>query len=69
MKSDVNGCSTTVRGAENWERFQLPDRRNRLQWFVQYEYRHTNGKLFTCIKSTLAECRCARDRQLQLGTI
>ena len=32
---------------------------------VQYDYRDTNGKLFSCIRNTLAECRIARDLWLE----
>ncbi len=31
---------------------------------VQYDYRHTNGELFSCIKKTLDDCRIARDEWL-----
>lgn len=66
MKTDVNGCSTCKKGAEQWERFQMPDRRGRMKWFVQYDYRHLDGSLFTCVKHTLRECRDARDQHLRL---
>jgi len=29
---------------------------------VQYDYRCHDGKLFSCVKSSLALCRAARDR-------
>jgi hypothetical protein len=29
---------------------------------TQYDYRHHDGTLFSCVKRTLAECRAARDR-------
>ncbi|MDR1066726.1 MAG: DUF3873 domain-containing protein [Clostridiales bacterium] len=29
---------------------------------VQYDYRDHDGKLFSCTKKTLDECRSARDR-------
>ena len=32
--------------------------------FVQYDYRHTDGELFSCVKPTLDECRAARDKWL-----
>lgn len=32
---------------------------------VQYDYRYTNGELFSCIKPTLDSCRAARDAWLQ----
>ncbi|WP_443608078.1 DUF3873 family protein [Alistipes putredinis] len=31
---------------------------------VQYDYRHTDGELFSCVKPTLDECRAARDKWL-----
>ena len=69
MKSDVNGCSTCPKGEERYERFQLPDRRGRMRTFYQYDYRHTNGGLFSCVRPTLSECREVRDRALANGTI
>lgn len=32
---------------------------------VQYDYRHTDGSLFTCVKKTLKECRQKRDEWIQ----
>ena len=29
---------------------------------VQYDYRAYNGKLFSCVKPTLAACHAARDK-------
>ena len=31
---------------------------------VQYDYRHTDGELFACVKPSLDECRAARDKWL-----
>ena len=31
---------------------------------VQYDYRHTDGELFACVKPTLDECRTARNKWL-----
>ncbi len=28
---------------------------------VQYDYRHTDGELFSCVKSTLQACRQAKE--------
>ncbi|MCB6981429.1 DUF3873 family protein, partial [Bacteroides uniformis] len=30
----------------------------------QYDYRHTDGELFSCVKPTLDECRATRDKWL-----
>ena len=32
---------------------------------VQYDYRHTDGELFSCVKKTLEDCRASRDAWLQ----
>ena len=32
--------------------------------FYQYDYRHTDGELFACVKPTLDECRTARNKWL-----
>lgn len=32
--------------------------------FVQYDYRHTDGELFSCVAKTLAECRDRRNAWL-----
>ena len=29
--------------------------------YYQYDYRHTDGELFSCVKPTLEACRQARD--------
>ncbi len=36
----------------------------RKRTLVQYDYRHTDGELFSCVKPTLDECRAARDKWL-----
>lgn len=57
-----NGVSTCITaGTEKYEKFQLGRRRKNL---VQYDYRHTDGELFSCVKPTLDECRAARDKWL-----
>jgi hypothetical protein len=64
MKTDINGSSTCAKGQENYEVFT-----NRLfhcsKTLVQYDYRHTNGKLFSCVKSSLENCKIARDLWLK----
>ena len=60
----INGVSTcTEVGTEKYERFQSGIGRRR-RTLVQYDYRHTDGVLFACVKSTLDECREARDKWL-----
>ena len=33
--------------------------------FVQYDYRHTDEELFSCVKPTLDECRRLRDEWIK----
>jgi len=57
MKTDIGGCSTCGIGQENYETFTGCFGRSIGKTFYQYEYRHQNGKLFTCVRKTLEECR------------
>lgn len=57
MKTDVNGCSTTKAGQEQFEYYS--DRRGRPM--VQYDYRTPGGKLFSCVARSLEEARSRRD--------
>ena len=60
----INGVSTcTEAGTEKYEKFQIGIVRRR-RTLVQYDYRHTNGELFSCVKPTLDECRAERDNWL-----
>ena len=60
-KMTVNGVTTTkTSGQEQYETFTRKIGRQRKKLF-SYDYRHTDGELFTCIKPTLEECRAARD--------
>lgn len=47
-----------ARGQEQHETFKSSVTRKKA---VQYDYRHTNGELFSCVKPTLESCRAARD--------
>lgn len=57
----VSTCQTA--GTEKYERFQLGTGRRR-RTLVQYDYRHTDMELFSCVKPTLDECRAERDKWL-----
>ena len=60
----INGVSTCMEaGTEKYEKFQTGIGR-RKRALVQYDYRHTDGELFSCVKPTLDECRTARDKWL-----
>ena len=63
-KMTINRESTCQSaGTENYENFQTGIGR-RKRTLVQYDYRHTDGELFSCVKPTLDECRAARDKWL-----
>jgi len=60
----VNGVTTTnAPGQEQYETFTMRLGR-KPQRMVQYDYRHTNGRLFSCVRPTLEDCRAARDAWL-----
>lgn len=66
-KMTKNGITTTnASGQEQYETFTTGRGRNR-KTLVQYDYRHTNGVLFSCIKKTLGMCRAARDAWIAGG--
>lgn len=56
-KMNVNGVSVCATGQENYERFEA----RRGKWFYQYDYRHTDGELFSVVLPTLDGCRKRRD--------
>jgi len=52
-----NGVSTTIQpGREQHEAFQVGGKS-----MVQYDYRHTDGQLFTCVADSLDKCREKRE--------
>ena len=59
----ANGISTTTTpGTEQYEVFYTGYRPRRKHY--QYDYRHTDGELFSCVAGTLKECRQRRDEWL-----
>jgi hypothetical protein len=58
-----NGCSVCEQGKENYTTFRPAHRPK--QTFYQYDYRHTDGKLFSTVAPTLAECRTRRNEWLR----
>lgn len=64
MKSDVNGCSTCPIGQEQYEYFNTTVGRKRKR-MVQYDYRHTDGELFSTVANTLDKARKERDEWLE----
>lgn len=62
MKTDVNGCSTTLAGQEQYEQYY-----SHLMhaWRYQYDYRTPEGKLFSTTALSLEKCREKRDAWLK----
>lgn len=63
MKTDIKGCSTCLKGQEQFETFRRAGRK-----FVQYDFRTEAGKLFSCVAGNLQEARQKRDSWKQRGT-
>ena len=58
-----NGVSITqTPGEEKFVKCHLGAFRGQI--YFQYDYRHTDGELFSCVKPTLDECRTARNKWL-----
>ena len=56
-----NGISTTITpDTERYERF-MSAHRGKHTLFYQYDYRATDGTLFSTVAKTLKECRQRRD--------
>lgn len=63
-KLSANGVSTTTTpGTEQYEVFYTGYRSRRKKHY-QYDYRHTDGELFSCVADTLSVCRQRRDEWL-----
>ena len=59
----AHGVSTTTTpGTEQYEVFYNAYRPRHKHY--QYDYRHTDGELFSCVAPTLKECRQRRDEWL-----
>lgn len=64
-KMTMNGVTTTkAPGQEQYEAFSRKIG-TKTKRSIQYDYRHTDGDLFSCIKPTLEACRAARDEWLE----
>lgn len=60
--NDEHGCTLCkAAGTERYERYHSSALR---KWLYQYDYRHTNGKLFSCVAPSLSDCRARRDKWL-----
>lgn len=64
----ANGVSTTTTpGIEQYEVFYTGYHTRRKKHY-QYDYRHTDGELFSCVAPSLKECRQRRDEWLNNKT-
>lgn len=64
MKPDNQGCSTCKMGEESYEKFSTKIHGKRVdRW--QYDYRHTNGELFSTVKASIEKCREERDKWIE----
>lgn len=65
MMNDSNGCSLCQNpGQERYEYFMSRVGRKPKK-LVQYDYRHIDGELFSCVASNLEACRLKRDEWLK----
>lgn len=63
-KLTANGVSTTTTpGTEQYETFYSAHRGKKVSR-VMYDYRHTDGKLYSCVAPSLKECRQRRGEWL-----
>lgn len=61
--NDERECSVCAAGSENFEFFTTRLGR-KVYHRMQYDYRHTDGELFSCIGNDLESCRKRRDEWL-----
>lgn len=61
MTLDPKKCAA---GSEQWEEFPSATKKNLV--LIQYDYRNTKGKLFSCIAMTLEEARSRRDEWAEI---
>ena len=57
-----NGCSVCEKGQEKYIKCVLGAFLGKI--YYQYDYRHTDGELFSTLKETLGACRAERDKWL-----
>lgn len=64
MKTDINGCSTCQAGSERYDEY-AQKLGHKIYHLVQYDYRHTDGELFSTVAPSLEEARKRRDKWLE----
>ena len=67
-KMTINGVSVCPTGEERHEYFTPAFARRTKKRFCQYDYRHEDGELFSCVAPTLEERHQRRDEWLQRKT-
>ncbi len=60
--NDSKGCSVCQAGQENYTTFVAGAFKG--TEYYQYDYRHTDGELFSTVAKTLEECRKRWDKWL-----
>lgn len=65
--NDEHGCSVCAAGRENYEVFTTRVGRKSVKRY-QYDYRHTDGVLFSTVATSLTKCRERRDKWLEKNT-
>lgn len=56
-----NGISVCPQAEERYVYFNLTPRPRPKNRYCQYDYRHTDGELFSCVAPSLEKCREKRD--------
>jgi len=62
MMTEKGVSTTTERGTEQYEKCRVAGSE-----CFQYDYRHVDGRLFSCVRKTLEKCREERDKWLEKG--
>lgn len=61
----LNGISVCPTAEERYVFFDLLPRIRRKGRYCQYDYRHTDGALFSTVAPSLERCRAKRDQWLE----
>jgi len=59
-----NGVTTAKTPGQEQYEFLTSRIGRKPKQYCQYDYRHTDGELFSCVRPTLGACREARDEWL-----
>jgi len=64
-KLTENGITTTKQPGQEQYEYCLLKTGRQAKKYCSYDYRHTDGELFSCVKPTLTACRASRDEWLR----